>query len=68
MPSETWAVPTASAASRSKDVGINAVEQRPGNLRDVALDEARRANAVPLGVGEKAAWLRITSLLTSHVS
>ena len=44
---------------RNLDVDVDAVEQRPGDLRDVALDHRRRAHALARLVVEIAARTRI---------
>src|SRR5439155_17255883 len=45
------------------NVNIDAVEQRPGNLRDVPLDNRRCAVALASSVIEISARLRVLSLL-----
>jgi len=46
---------------RNLDVYVNAVQQRAGDFRDVALDLHRRAVAFALGISEESARTRIHS-------
>jgi hypothetical protein len=50
------------------NVDIDAIEQWPGNLRDVTLDEGRRARTLARGVVEKAARVRVSLLLNDILS
>jgi len=43
-------------------VDVNAVKERPGNLRDVALNEWRCASALARGIVEEPARLWVISL------